>query len=155
MIAGGQRVEAAGAVADDAGEDVEPAGRAFGVGAGADLRRQREALLQRHEIDAAALEHRAVGQVEPVQLERRDALGDGLLGAGQKARAHAIGDVAEPQVEARRLHLVGIEGRRDDGARRRAAARCSGPERCRRTSRSVMLLIGTVLRSALRLQRRR
>ena len=28
---------------------------------------------------------------------------------GQEARAHAIGDLAEPQVEARRLDLVGHE----------------------------------------------
>ena len=30
-------------------------------------------------------------------------------GPGQEARAHAIGDVAEPQIEARRLDLVGRE----------------------------------------------
>jgi hypothetical protein len=28
---------------------------------------------------------------------------------GEKARAHAIGDFSEPQVEARRLDLVGVE----------------------------------------------
>ena len=28
---------------------------------------------------------------------------------GQEARAHAVGDLAEPQVEARRLDLVGDE----------------------------------------------
>ena len=32
-----------------------------------------------------------------------------VVRAGQKARAHAIGDVAEAQVEARRLDLVGRE----------------------------------------------
>ncbi len=42
------------------------------------------ALLQRHEIDAAALQHRAVGQIEPVQLQRLDALGHRLLGPGRK-----------------------------------------------------------------------
>ena len=31
---------------------------------------------------------------------------DGRARARQKARAHAIGDLAEPQVEARRLDLV-------------------------------------------------
>ena len=37
-----------------------------------------------------------------------DALRDGGV-AGQEARAHAIGDVAEAQIEARGLDLVGRE----------------------------------------------
>ena len=41
-----------------------------------------------------------------MQLQFVDALGDGGARAGQEARAHAIGDLAEPQVEARRLDLV-------------------------------------------------
>ena len=44
-----------------------------------------------------------------MQLQFGDALGDGGAGAGQKTRAHAIGDGAETQVEARRLDLVGRE----------------------------------------------
>ena len=36
---------------------------------------------------------------------------------GQEARAHPVGDIAEPQVEARRLDLVGGElARGNDGA---------------------------------------
>ena len=54
-----------------------------------------------------------------MQLQVGDAVGDGVLGAGQKARADAVGDRAEPQIEARGLDLVGIERRAgDDGARR-------------------------------------
>ncbi len=34
---------------------------------------------------------------------------NGGAGAGQKARAHAVGDGAEAQVEARRLDLIGSE----------------------------------------------
>ena len=51
-----------------------------------------------------------------MQLQLVDALGDGGAGAGQEARAHAIGDVAEAQIEARRLDLAfdEIVGRQDE-----------------------------------------
>ena len=68
--------------------------------------RQRQALEQRHDVDAAGLQHRAVGERDLVQLQLVDALGDGGARPGQEARAHAVGDLAEPQVEARRLDLV-------------------------------------------------
>ena len=110
VIAGADHVEAAGAVGDHAGEDVEPAGRAFRVGGGDDLRRQREAFQQRHDVDAVGLQHRAVGEVDLVQLQFVDALGDGGVGSGQEARAHPVGDVAEPQIEARRLDLAFDKG---------------------------------------------
>ena len=45
-----------------------------------------------------------------MQLQLVDALGDGRAGAGQKTRAHPIGDVAEPQIEARRLDLAFDKG---------------------------------------------
>ena len=109
MIAGLDAVEAAGLVGDHAGEDVEPAGRAFRIGGGGDVVGQREALHQRHDVDAAGLEHGAVAERDLVQLELVDALGDRGVRAGQEARAHAIGDLAEPQVEARGLDLVGDE----------------------------------------------
>ena len=32
-----------------------------------------------------------------------------VVRAGQEARAHAVGDLAQPQIEARRLDLVGHE----------------------------------------------
>ncbi len=42
---------------------------------------------------------------------------DRAVRPGQEACAHAVGDVAEAQVEARRLDLVGREiARRNDGA---------------------------------------
>ena len=34
---------------------------------------------------------------------------DRAVRAGQKARAHAIGDIAEPQIEAGGLDLIGRE----------------------------------------------
>ena len=44
-----------------------------------------------------------------MQLQFVDALGDRRVRTGQEARAHAIGDLAQPQVEARGLDLVGHE----------------------------------------------
>ena len=79
--------------------------------------RQRQALDQRHDIDAAGLEHRAVSKRNFVQLETLDALRD-RRAPRQKARAHPISDFTQPQVEARRLNLIGIEriGRLDGAA---------------------------------------
>ncbi len=115
VIAGADHVEAAGAVGDDAGEHVEPSGRALRVGGGDDLRRQRQAFQQRHDVDAVGLQHRAVGEIDLVQLQLVDALGDGRAGPRQEAGAHPVGDVAEPQVEARRLDLAldEVVGRQD------------------------------------------
>ena len=84
VIAGRDLVESARAVGDDAGEDVEPAGRAFRVGRGRDVGGQREAFEQRHDVDAAGLQHRAVGEVDLVQLQLLDALGDRWSGPGRK-----------------------------------------------------------------------
>ena len=109
VIAGLDAIEAAGLVGDHAREHVEPAGRAFRIGGGGDLVGQREAFDQRHDVDAAGFQHGAVGERDLVQLQFVDALGDRRARAGQEARAHTIGDFAEPQVEARRLDLVGRE----------------------------------------------
>ena len=57
-------VEGARLVGDDAREDVEPAGRAFRIGARRDVGGQSKALQQRHDVDAAGLQHRAVGESE-------------------------------------------------------------------------------------------
>src|SRR5262249_41669191 len=67
VIARPDLVEAAGAIDDDTGEYVETAGRAFRIGGRAHGRRQREALDERHDVDASGFEHRAVGKVYLVQ----------------------------------------------------------------------------------------
>ena len=115
VIAGADHVEPPRAVGDHAGEHVEPPGRAFRIGGGDDFRRQREAFQQRHDVDAIGLQHRAVGEIDLVQLQFVDALGHGRARPRQEARAHPIGDVAEPQIEARRLDLAFDEriGRQD------------------------------------------
>ena len=46
-----------------------------------------------------------------MQLQPLELVGDRVAGPGQEARAYPKGLVAEPQVEARRLDLVGIERR--------------------------------------------
>ena len=102
-------VEAARLVGDHAGEDVEPPGRAFRIGGRRDVGGEREAFDQRHDVDAAGLEHGAAGERDLVQLQFVDALRDRRVRAGQKARAHAVGDFAQAQVEARGLDLVGVE----------------------------------------------
>ena len=84
VIARLDAIEAAQFVGDHAGEDVEPAGRAFRIGGGGNIVGQRQAFQQRHDIDAAGLQHRAVGQRELVQLQFVDALGDRACEPGRK-----------------------------------------------------------------------
>ncbi len=110
-IAGRDLVEFLRPVGDDAGEDVEPAGGAFRIGRCGELRRQVEAFHQRHDIDAAGLQHRAFRKVDDVQLQPVELVGDEMGRAGQEAGAHAECLGAEAQVEARRLDLVGVERR--------------------------------------------
>ena len=133
VIAGRDGVEAAGVVGDDAGEDVEPAGRGFRIGGGGDIVRQVEAFQQRHDIDAAGLEHRAVGEVDLVQPEIGDALGDGQLGPGRNEARTRIGDIAGAKIEARRLDLVRIERtpRADAAILVGQRSRSPAPEGCR------------------------
>ena len=102
-------VEAAGLVGDHAGEDVEPAGRAFRIGGGGDVVGQGQALDQRHDIDAARFEHGAIAQRNLMQLEFVDALGNRRVRTWQKTRAHAVSHFTEAQIETCRLDLIGDE----------------------------------------------
>ena len=106
MIAGADHVEPPGAVGDHAGEHVEPPGRAFRIGGGDDLGRQRETFQQRHDVDAIGFQHRAVAEIDFVQFQFVDAFGHRRARARQKTRADAIGDIAETQIEACRLDLA-------------------------------------------------
>ena len=105
LIARGHLVEGAAAVGDEAREDVEPAGGALGIGGGSDPGGEPEPLQQRHDIDAVPLQHRALGQVDLMQRELLDLVGDRRILARQEARPDPVGDGAQTQVEARRLHL--------------------------------------------------
>ena len=130
LVARGDLVEGRAAVDDDAYEDVQPARRALGVGPRGDARRQREALHQRDDVHAIALEHGRPGEVDLVRREIGQPVGDAAAGAGQKARRQPVGFRAESQVEARRLHLIGIERAlcRDDAVGERRGDALRGPD---------------------------
>ena len=106
MIACADHVETTRAVRDHTGEDIETSGRALRIGRRQNRRRQREALKQRHNINAVGFEYRAVGQIDLVQFQFVDALGDRGVRAGQKAGPHPVSHLAQTQVEARRLDLA-------------------------------------------------
>ena len=57
-------VEFLRAVGDDAGEDVEPSGRRFGIGGSRHAGRQLQALHQRDEVDATGLQYSARTKVD-------------------------------------------------------------------------------------------
>ena len=103
-------IEGARAVADDPGENIDATGRALRIGGSGDARRQGEAFQQFADIDAAGFQHGALGQVDLVQGDALEPRGDGAAGARKKTGADAEGALAEPQVEARRLHLPLGEG---------------------------------------------
>ena len=69
LVALADAVELGAVIGDDAGEDIEPAGRAFRVGGGRGAVAQRHILQQRHDVDAVLLQHRAAGQVDPVHRQ--------------------------------------------------------------------------------------
>ena len=109
MVAGADVVEAVVAVGDDAGEDVEAAGRALRVGLGAHVVGQRQLLDQRHQVGAVALEHGAVAQVDLLEGEPLDLLLDRRVDVGQEGAAQRPGEVAEAQVDAGRLDRLGAD----------------------------------------------
>ena len=93
VIARGDAVEAARLVGDHAGEHVEPAGRAFRVGGRRDVGGQRQALDQRHDVDAvrspAPRRRRARSRAASSSSMRSR---DGGARPRQEARAHPVGD---------------------------------------------------------------
>ena len=106
LVALADAVELAALIGDDPGEHVEPADRAFRVGHRRDALAQREMLEQRHDIDAVLFEDRALGQVDAVHRQAIELVAHARPRARQKARPHPVGDLAEPQIDARRLDLV-------------------------------------------------
>jgi hypothetical protein len=64
-----------------------------------------ERFQQRHDVDAAALQHRALAEVEIVEAVFLDLRAHRRFRPGQEARAHAKSAGAEAKVEARRLKL--------------------------------------------------
>jgi hypothetical protein len=102
-------IEAARAIGDHPGKHVEAPGRAFWIGGGRKPGRQRQTLDQWHDVDAPGLQHRTIAEIDLVQFETIDALADGRVPPRQKARAHTEGGVAESEIQARRLNLIGCK----------------------------------------------
>ena len=125
-------VERVGPVDDQAGENVEPSGRALGIGRPGDAGRQREALHQRRDIDDALLQDRAIALKRHLfRVQALQPFEDARPPPRQEARADAIGLAAEAEVEARRLQLgrfdrrgrrnrAGVDKRQDPLARQQA-----------------------------------
>ena len=91
MVALGNAVELGAAVGDDAGEDVEAAGRALGIGQRRDPLLEGDAFQQRDDVDAVPFQHRTLGQVERVHGDPLQPFGDGGVGAGEEAGDDPIG----------------------------------------------------------------
>ena len=108
MVAGLNTIEPTRFVGDHARENIEPPGRAFRISGSRNVVGQCETFQQRHDVDAAGFENCAVTQRNFVQLQSVDALGNGCA-ARQETRPHAVGHLAQTQIEARRLDLIGDE----------------------------------------------
>src|SRR5262245_14800446 len=96
-------------VGDQAGENVEPPGRAFRIGEARDRRAELELLDERYEIDAARLQHRDLRQVDLLEFQLGELIAHPGLGPGEEARPDAIGGLAHTEVEACRLDLIGLD----------------------------------------------
>src|SRR5919106_1489499 len=83
-------IEAVLTVGDEPGEYVQPSGRALRVDEAGDGRAEPELLDERHEIDAARLQHRAFGQIDLVKFQLRQLLAHSRIGSRKEARADAI-----------------------------------------------------------------
>src|SRR4051812_1311159 len=106
LVALADAVEFGAVIGDDPGEYIEPAGRALWVGGRRGAFPQRYIFKQRDDINAVLFENRALRQVDVVHREELELVAHARPRAGQKARPHTIGDLAEPQVDAGRLDLI-------------------------------------------------
>ena len=110
MIVGPDAVELGTLVCDQAGEHVDPADRALGVGDRGGALLKRQAFEQRHNVDAALLQYGAgIVELELMHGERVDLVLNRRARAGQEASAHPVHAGAKAQVQARRLQLVGLD----------------------------------------------
>src|SRR5262245_2137986 len=115
-------------VGDQPGEDIEPSGRAFWIGEARDCRAELELLDERHEVDAARLQHRALRQVDLMEFQLGELVAHRGVGTGKEARPDAIGDLTQAEIEACRLNLAGL----DFGRARDLAAGDHGADRLAR-----------------------
>src|SRR5205823_244316 len=97
MIAWPYSIEATCRVGDHARKHIEPSGRTLRICDCLDVLRQRERFDQRHNIDAARLEHSTLGQADFVKFPRFYSLRHRRAWTRQEARAHAISNIAQTQ----------------------------------------------------------
>ena len=126
-IAPGHGLERGRAVADDAGEDVEAARGRFRVGEAGQARRERERFAQGDQIDAARFQHGPVGEVDFVQRDALQRIGDAAVRARQKGGAQAHGALAKGEIERGGLQLGGIRAR-DETALQRGFQHLAGQD---------------------------
>jgi hypothetical protein len=81
----------------------------FGLAEADILAGSRAAFHQRHDVDAAGFQHGGFGEVDHVQLEPIELVGDQARRTGHEARADAKRLGAQAQVEAGGLDLVQVE----------------------------------------------
>ena len=99
-------VERFSPIDDEAGENVDPASRALRVCGARKVGPQLQPLHQPSDIDDALLENGALArQRDGLCVQAFEPIANGALAPGQKARANAIGFLAEPEVETRGLKL--------------------------------------------------
>ena len=94
-------------VRDQAREEIEPPGRAFGIGHSGEVLRKIQRFHERHNINCAFFEDRARVEVNAMHFKLRESLRHAAPATRQKRCAHAIGHAPKPQVEAGRLDLSG------------------------------------------------
>ncbi len=94
------------AVGNSAGQQVQPPGRAFGIGNRLNAVGQVQRLHQLDHIDAAFFQHVAVGQINLMHLKAGQAVGNRAAMPGQKRSTHPPRPCPQTQVQARRLNLL-------------------------------------------------
>jgi hypothetical protein len=140
FVALAHAVELGAEIGDHAGKDIEPADRAFRVGEREGAFAQRHIFEQRDDIDAVLFEHGTLGQVDLVHRQQVELVAHARPGTRQKAGAHPVRDLAEPQIDARRLDLdIADRLRRHDLAadRHRLAQHLRGQKPGRRVALAV------------------
>jgi hypothetical protein len=102
-------IEQLRSVRDQAGEDVKPPDRAFRVGEARHPAAEAQAFHQGNNVNTAALQDGPIGKANLVHAEVADAIHDCRAGPRKEARPDPVGDIAKPQIEARRLDLIFLD----------------------------------------------
>ena len=108
MIAGCNTVECPRAVCNQPCENVQTTSRAFWIGRRFDIGWQDEPLGQLHDVDTTGFQDRITREIDLVQLEAVELVGNGVLRAWKKGSAHAPRALAQSQIETGRLDLIEI-----------------------------------------------